>query len=95
MKANSVLENLANDAYEASQIAIELEQMLAIPVIWTPNLTAEDLDAQLYQSTRSHIAARQLSLGQITWEEYLTYLEELKIDTQSLLDIWDEGKQLF
>ena len=94
-KTNTVLESLANDAYEASQIALELERMLAVPVIWTPEITAEDLDQQLYQSTRSHIAARELSLGRITWDEYLAYLDELKIDISSLLDVWNKGQSLF
>lgn len=91
----SVFESLTDDVNQAVDIAVELEQMLAIPVIWTPNITQDDLQLQLYQSTRSHLAAKELLCGNINWDDYLTYVEELKIDSASLVDLWDKERYLF
>lgn len=91
---SNVLEEIANDVFEASGIAIELERQLTIPIIWTPSITTEDLQTQLLQTTRATIAARELTRGRITWLDYVAYLEEIKIDSYSLLDIWDSGTNL-
>ncbi len=83
-------EHFTDDPQLALDVSCQLKRMLSIPIIWTPDPSEGDLDLQIQQSFYAQIALHQLINNNISFEDYRCYLEEIGIQSQSLIDIWDE-----
>lgn len=59
------------------------------PIIWTPNLEGEELQAQIDDLFFRAFATREWLDGKLETDTFLDLLDEQKIDVFDLADVWE------
>lgn len=71
---------------------MHVADLVATPIVWTPQTTAEDLDQQIEQMLNRSIAASQFAEGKISPDDFAEILFDNGYrEPVQLFDQWSEG----
>lgn len=64
------------------------------PIIWTPNLKGEELQAQIDDMFFRAYATQKWLSGELETDTFLDILDAQKIDVYDLVSLWESGVTL-
>lgn len=64
------------------------------PLIWTPNLEGEELQAQIDDMFFRAFATQEWLDGKLETDTFLDILDHQKIDVYDLINLWEAGVTL-
>lgn len=76
------------------QLKVNLDRFLVLPAVYSPEMTAEDWQAEIKRMFSASLLTRSFVDGQISPDDYDDGLADLDYDPHYLGELWEEGISL-